>query len=316
MPAVKKFVAGKFVWRNGKLEEVDPKEAIHLPVLSQALDYSRTAISGIRITPHFRDAETLLIFCLEDHLQRLLDSCQKLGFEPSATFSDLYSAAIEVVRHNWDLLKGGGYMRAVAYDPRSLVSPQTQGPVEIIIFAGQFGEYLPSGDLRLTFDDILRTGNQGAAKAAANYLGFAQAKRRAQILKVEDVIGITTGLLGRLVIGEGTTSNLFLVIDGKILTAPLEAGVLAGVTRARVIQIARDLGYWVGEKENVGVSLVPLAREIFLTGTASYVASATHLGVHPLETTVGQKINHVLRDAIAGKILQYQDWNTPVEIAK
>lgn len=312
------FSAGKFAWMDGKIEEVDPQKAIHLPLLSQTLDYARAVISGMRVTPHFRDPRTLLIFSLKDHVARLLDSCQLMGLEIPFRQEDLQAAVEGVVEANADILMGGGYLRAVVYDARQLLAPQTSGPGTVAIFAGPFGEYIAEGDFRVTFDRFLRIGNQGQTKAAANYVGFAAAKGRAAVLSLNDALGVTVGRLGELIIGEGTTSNAFFVFDApplkggvRIFTPPLTAGILSGITRKRVIEFAHQLGYTVEEKD-VSLDKVALAREIWLTGTASYVAPFTHFGRHPLQTEIGQKLNVYLRDVMMGKYDDLSHLNTEV----
>ncbi|MCH6566003.1 MAG: aminotransferase class IV, partial [Proteobacteria bacterium] len=99
----------------------------------------------------------------------------------------------------------------------------------------------------------------------------------------------------------------------RIYTPPLNAGVLAGITRGRVIQLAEDLVHPVFETD-VPISWVPLAEEMFLTGTASYVVPITHFGRHQLETDVGNFLNLKLRQVMSGQIEKYQHWNTVVRV--
>ncbi|MDP2735132.1 MAG: aminotransferase class IV [bacterium] len=309
----KKFDAGRFVWLNGILTETDPRRAIALPALSQALDYARVGISGIRVTPHFQDPNTLLIFSLYEHLVRIEDTCKRLGMYPEFQTGELFTAVLDVVKANAAILANGGYLRALIYDDRQVIAPQPEGPAQVAIYAAPFGEYIAEGDFRVTFDEILRTGELGRAKAAANYVRLSAAQERGRKLKVEDVIGVTIGRLGQLILGEGTTSSLFICLRGRIYAPPLDAGVLAGITRMRVLQLARDMGYPAYEMD-VPISWIPLAEEMFLTGTASYVAPITHFGRHQLETAVGEKLNQRLRAVMRGEIEKYSSWNTPVKI--
>ena len=236
----------------------------------------------------------MLVFSLKDHVARLLDSSHRMGLEVHFSQADLQAAVVGVVEANADILMGGGYLRAVVYDAQQLLAPQTSGPGTVAIFAGPFGEYITEGDFRVTLDRFIRIGSQGQTKAAANYVGFAAAKNRAAGLGLNDALGVTVDRLGGLIIGEGTTSNAFFVFgepqtgEAKVVTPPLSAGILAGITRIRVLELAHRLGYNVKERD-VPLDEVALAREIWLTGTASYVAPFTHFGRHPLQTEVGRK---------------------------
>ena len=71
-------------------------------------------------------------------------------------------------------------------------------------------------------------------------------------------------------VSEGSGENLFLVKDSVIHTPPLGASILAGITRACVIQLARDLGYAVIE-EAIAREMLYLADEAFFTGTAAEI---------------------------------------------
>lgn len=321
------FEAGKYAWINGQLEEVDPQTAIRLPLMCQALDYARLVISGMRVTPHHADPSKLLIFSLHDHVARIFDSCQRLGLELTQTQSEIYQALVEVVWANGEILGQGGYLRAIAFDARQILSPQTHGPASVVIFTGPFGEYLSQGNFKVTFDHWLRLGQWGRVKAAGNYVRFSAARGRAVELGMDDSLGVTIERGGRLVIGEGTTSNAFFVFDHaaagngrfdcQIVTPPLDAGILAGITRMRTLEFARYLGFEAVERD-VALSEVPLAREIWVTGTASYIAPFSHFGRHPLEVTIGQGLNAYLRNVMRGEHSEFDHLNTvvPVEMKK
>jgi branched-chain amino acid aminotransferase len=77
--------------------------------------------------------------------------------------------------------------------------------------------------------------------------------------------------LGHVV--EGTGDNVFIVRDGALVTPPLSAGILPGITRNTVIELARENGYVVRE-ENFTLHELYNADECFLTGTAAEVIAA------------------------------------------
>lgn len=319
MAAGQPFQAGPFVWRDGRLNRVeDPSKAIGIPVLMQGLDYGRVIISGLRVTPHHQDPATLLIFSLADHVRRLLDSCQRLGLEMALSFDEICQAIVEVVEANASVLNDGGYLRAVAFDPRSMVAPQWEGPASLVIFTGPFDEYIKQGEFVATFDRQIRIGSQGQIKAAANYVAFAAAKKRAAESGAHDTIGLTVDRLGALIAAEGTTSNLLFVFyeEGKpfVLTPPLTAGILAGITRRRLFDFAVDVGFVVAEGD-VALDEITFAREIGLCGTASYVAPFTHFGRHRLETVVLTAFNHYLRRVMRGEIPKWSHLNTAVAVS-
>ena len=80
---------------------------------------------------------------------------------------------------------------------------------------------------------------------------------------------------------EGSGENIFVVREGQILTPPHTASILDGINRRSVIQIARDLGYTVVERD-IGRSELYLAEEIFLTGTAAELVPVREIDDHPI----------------------------------
>ena len=105
------------------------------------------------------------------------------------------------------------------------------------------------------------------AKAGANYMN-------SQLIKMEAKLGgFAEGIAldDRGYVSEGSGENLFAVMDGKLVTPPLGASILPGITRDSVIQIAREMGIEVVET-TIQRSALYLADELFFTGTAAEVS--------------------------------------------
>ncbi len=110
-----------------------------------------------------------------------------------------------------------------------------------------------------------------------NYLNNVLAKMEADRLGAQDAIMVNPW--GYLT--EGTTSNLFFVCDGHILTPSVDCGILSGITREMVIQLAKENGFHMEEGEWPGEELYK-ANEIFLTGTLKRVMPVSHLDSRPV----------------------------------
>ncbi|HEX7293656.1 MAG TPA: aminotransferase class IV, partial [Solirubrobacterales bacterium] len=112
----------------------------------------------------------------------------------------------------------------------------------------------------------------------------------------------------------GSGENIFLVRDGEIVTPPHVAAILDGINRKSVIQIARDLGYTVVERDIARAELY-LAEEVFLTGTAAELVPVREIDDHPLGGP-GEITRHVqgkFEDALCGKAEEYLEWLDFVE---
>ena len=106
------------------------------------------------------------------------------------------------------------------------------------------------------------------AKASGNYLNSVLAKLDALRAGFDDAI-----LLGKnSMVSEGTGENIFVVKDGEIATPPITSSILVGITRDSVIQMARDMGMKIKEREISRIELYQ-ADEVFFTGTAAEVTA-------------------------------------------
>jgi branched-chain amino acid aminotransferase len=104
------------------------------------------------------------------------------------------------------------------------------------------------------------------AKAGANYMNSQLIKMEALLDGYEE--GIALNIRGH--VSEGSGENLFLVIDGTVLTPPLSSSVLPGITRHTVMTLFRDLGVRVVE-ETIPREMLYIADEVFFTGSAAEV---------------------------------------------
>ena len=117
------------------------------------------------------------------------------------------------------------------------------------------------------------------------------------------------------VLSEGSGQNVFLVIDGQLVTPPLDGTSLAGITRRAVIDIADHLGIDT-EERTVPRELLYIADELFFTGTASEITPIR--SVDRIEIGSGargpvtEKLQNVFMDVVGGRQSRFKDWLTPV----
>jgi branched-chain amino acid aminotransferase len=113
---------------------------------------------------------------------------------------------------------------------------------------------------------------------------------------------------------EGSGENIFVVRDGTILTPPHTASILDGITRRSVIQIARDLGYQVVERDIARAELY-LAEEMFVTGTAAELCPIREIDDHELGEPgeITRVVQTRFEDALHGRAQEYAEWLDLVE---
>jgi branched-chain amino acid aminotransferase len=149
------------------------------------------------------------------------------------------------------------------------------------------------------------------AKATANYMNSILIRQEAGIDGYAE--GIALDVNGY--VSEGSGENIFLVRDNKIITPPLGASVLAGITRDTIVRLARDAGFEVIE------TLVPrealyIADEVFFTGTAAEVTPVRSIDRIPIGAgrrgPVTERIQKDYFAYIAGEVPDRYNWMTPV----
>ena len=114
---------------------------------------------------------------------------------------------------------------------------------------------------------------------------------------------------------EGSGENIYVVQDGVIATPPQTASILDGITRKAVLQIARDLGVEVVERD-LARSELYLADEVFFSGTAAELVPVREVDDHAVGTgrpgEVTRAVQQAYEDALRGRTERYREWLDPV----
>lgn len=211
------------------------------------------------------------LFMLEAHLDRLERSMRELGFAPLSR-PDL-TAAIEDLNHRAGYPRAGIYIqinRGVA--PRNHAFAADLTP-QVIITIRPVAE-IPAamrtnGATAVTIQDI-RWGRCDIK--TVQLLANCLAKRQAIDAGCDDAIFVS----GQDVVREGTSSNLFLVSGGRLLTHPLTEAILPGITRKVILDICRDAAL-KAEEAFFDIDTLYGADEVFLTGTVTEVLPVVNI---------------------------------------
>jgi branched-chain amino acid aminotransferase len=250
------------IWRNGRL--VAWQDAtIH--VMSHVIHYGSGVFEGVRA---YETPDGAAIFRLREHMRRLVDSCRIYRMAMPYSVDELCDACVETVAAN--------SLRAAYLRPLVIRSGESFGvvngdaPIETFIIARPAGTYLGEEGFRNGVDVCVSSWRRAApdtfpwqAKASGNYLNAQLALMEAKQNGYAE--GIMLDSFG--FVSEGSGENLFIVRDGTLITTPISAGILHGITRDAIMTLARDRGLTVRE-ENVPREALYTADELFFTGTA------------------------------------------------
>jgi branched-chain amino acid aminotransferase len=292
------------IWFNGKL--VPWKDAtVH--VLAHGLQYGTGVFEGMKSYPTL---DGPAIFRLDAHLERFFKSAELYDIAIPYSQTALADASLEVVRVN---KLEASYLRPVAFCDAGTLSVWTKEcPISVAIAAVPTGKYLANADagVRVTVSPIRKfdaTAIPAWAKACGQYINSARAVNEAQRRGFDEAILLNSQGL----VAEGSGENLFLVKDGRIVTNDKDASILMGVTRASVLEIARDLGV-EARVAPIAVEDVLHADELFFTGTAVEVTPIREVDGRVIGDgkpgPVTRRIQDTFNQAVRGQLPQYRRW--------
>src|ERR1700759_2644338 len=284
-------------------------------VLTHGLHYGTGVFEGIRA---YETPKGTAIFRHHDHLDRLFKSAELYYMPIPYTLEELRQATHELLAAN-PLREC--YIRPIAfrgYGQMGLYPLDCD--VEVAIAAWPWGAYLGEegkrGGVRAKVASWRRIPHDALiphAKASGQYLNSVLAKIEATKAGYDEAILLDSHGF----VCEGSGENIYAVRDGVILTPPQTAGILDGINRKSVLQIARDLGFEVLER-NLARAELYLADEVFLTGTAAELVPVREIDDHAIgggePGSVTRELQRVFDDALHGRDPRYMDWLDLVDV--
>ena len=304
------FEENSKIWSNGKLI---PWQDAKVHVMSHGLHYGSGIFEGIRA---YNSPDGPMIFRLDEHLQRFFDSARVYQFKMPFAFEDLKQGMIDLVRENGFK---DCYLRPIAFVGygRLGVYPNRDN-IEVHIGSWPWGTYLGDGALengvRVKVTSWKKYQTQMfpvMAKATGQYLNSMLAVMDAKDNGFDEALLLNAN--GE--VAEGSGENIFLVKNGVIYTNPINASILAGITRETIMEIAEDLGYEL-KVQPITVAEMMLADEAFFTGTAVEVTPIREVDLRPVgkdgDWPIMRRLQSAYFDIVKGKNPKYRRWLTPV----
>jgi branched-chain amino acid aminotransferase len=292
------------IWMNG---EFVGWEDAKVHVLTHALHYGTAVFEGVRA---YETEHGTAIFRHADHLDRLENSCRLYYMDLPYPKEQLREATHELI------LRSGFkscYIRPLVFrgtGPMGLnpLENRVEAMIAVWVWPPYLGEEGKRNGVRAKVSSWRRISPAGLvphSKASGQYLNSVLAKIESIKAGYEEAILLDD----KGHVCEGTGENVFIVKDGVIATPPQSASILDGINRKSVMQIARDLGYEVVERD-VARAELPLADEVFLTGTAAELTPLRE--VDDLEIgppgPITREIQGVFDDALHGRADRYAEW--------
>lgn len=284
------------IWFDGELIDYDKME-VH--ALSHALHYGSGVFEGIRAYETDRGPA---VFHLQDHLRRLRRSAEQYYMEIPFSDEELRQAVHATIAANG---LPACYIRPLVFRGRGEMGVNPLNcPVRTMIAVWSWGAYLGEealeNGIRCMISSWRRIGPNmipPTAKASGQYLNSQLAKIEALKHGYDEAILLNE----HGTIADGSGENVFAVVHGQLVTPPLSASCLPGITRHAVMEMAESVGITTIERDLTRAELY-FADEVFLTGTAAEVTPVASIDDHHIGTgPITKQIQSIFFDVVHGR---------------
>lgn len=295
-------------------KEFVPLAEANINVMTHAFNYGTGCFEGIRGNWN-EEEQQMFIFRAKEHFERLQRSCRILRIDLPYTAEELCDIALRLVQmcgHREDI-----YIRPLAYKSSEVVGVRLHNlEDDLTIFVTPFGNYLEvDAGIRCRTSSWRRIDDNAIparAKVTGVYINSALSKTEAVLDGYDEAIMLT----GDGHVSEGSGENIFIVVNGRLITPPVYDNILVGITRGTVITLAKnELGIET-EERSIDRSELYTADECFMTGTAAHVTPVVEVDRRSIGTggvgAITDQLQQLYFDVVRGKNSKYSDWCTPV----
>lgn len=298
------FFGGEFV----------PIEKAKVSIMTHAFNYGTGCFEGIRAYWN-EEEEQLFIFRMREHYERFHRSCGILHIELPYSVEQLGEITVELLRK--EDARTDTYIRPLAYKATEGIGVRLHDlEDEFALFALPFGKYIEKEEganvCVSSWSRISDNAVPARAKITGAYVNSALSKTEAVLNGFDEAIVLTSD--GH--VSEGSAENLFIVRNGVLITPPVTEDILEGITRATMIQVAREKLDLETVERKIDRTELYVADEAFFCGTGVQVAAIATIDHRPVGTgklgPIVKGLRDLYFDIVRGKVEDYRYWCTPV----
>jgi len=298
------------VYMNGEYIE---KEKATLPIMTHAFLYGTSIFEGVRAYYNAEEKQ-LYAFRVPEHFDRLQKSAKIMHMIPTNTTEEYCQITKTLLQKN--NYHQNAYIRPTHYKCAERVGTSfLNNPDAFLIFTVAMEDYIDtSKGLKICVSSWRRTSDNAIpprAKVGGAYANCALISTDARLAGFDDAISLSED--GRVT--EGSAMNLFLVMDGRLVTTQATDNILQGITRDTIIHLAKDMGLEV-EVRPIDRSELYLADEAFFCGTGAQVSPITSIDNRNLGDgkvgPISSELQKLYFDVVCGRVPKYKKWCMPI----
>ena len=302
---------GRIAYFDG---EYVPVETAKISILTHAFNYGTGLFEGIR-GYYNADEDDILIFRLGEHVDRFVKNFNIMCMDIPESRDDIAKICTELAKRSG--FKEDVYIRPLCYKSEQSLGPKIHNvAASLCCYLIKLGDYVDvvSG-LDVAVSSWRRLSDNAIpsrAKTTGSYVNSALASSEAAQAGFDEAIMLREDGT----VAEGSAMNIFMVLDGTLITPPPTADLLVGITRNSVMEIAREeLGLEVIERP-IGRTELYVCEELFFSGTGAQVAPVRSVDRRMVGDGKPGPISMKLQDLyfriVQGKVEKYRHWCTAV----
>jgi len=300
----------EYVFMDGKYVE---KEKATIPVMTHGFLYGTTIFEGIRAY-YNPEEKQMYAFRVPEHFERLKKSGKIIHIGVNYSVDELCEITKTLLRKN--KYQTDAYIRPTAYKSAEKIGTHLlNNPDSLMIFTVEMGDYIDiSKGLRVCVSNWRRNSDNAIpprAKISGGYVNAALIATDARLAGFDEGIGLTES--GEVT--EGSAMNLFIVMDGKLITSKTTDNILKGITRDTIISLAEDIGVEVVER-NIDRTELYVADEAFFCGTGAQISPIVNIDNRDLGDgkvgPIASELQKLYFDVVKGRVPKYKKWCMPI----
>lgn len=294
--------------------ELVPLRDARVSVMTHAFNYGTAVFEGVRA---YWNAEQSQLYALDllPHFERIRHSARLLQMEVPYSAQQLADHTLEMLRR--DGLHEDMYVRPIIYKSSETIGVRLHNlDADVVIFAIPFGQYIDTeGGIRAQVSSWRRTDDNSIparGKITGAYVNGALAKTEAQMNGFDEAIVLAQD--GH--VSEGSAENLFIVKQGRLVTPAVTDNILEGITRRRLMNLARERLEIPVEERSIDRTELYSADEVFLCGTGAQISPVVEIDRRAIGSgrpgPITRQLHDIYFNAVRGRDEACMYWLTPV----
>ena len=301
----------EYVYLDGEYVE---KEKAAIPVMTHAFLYGTAIFEGVRAY-YNEDENQLYAFRVPEHYERLIKNAKIMHMDAGHNVEEFCDITKNLLKKN--NYKQNTYIRPTLYKAAEKIGPALlNNPDKFLIFTLGMEDYVDTAKgLKVCVSNWRRNSDNAIpprAKVSGAYANTALIVTDARLAGFDDAIVLSESGI----VTEGSAMNLFIVMDGKLITTKTTDNILKGITRDTILQLAKEVLNIEVEERVINRTELYIADEAFYCGTGAQISPVTSIDNRDLGNgkagPISLKLQKLYFDVVKGKVPEYKKWCMPI----